>query len=70
MTSKDIVELKAQNQTLQAKMRENQEKYDENLKIICKAKKELQNLIKEQNQQLERLISEKDQHTRTASGIT
>ena len=40
-------------------MRENQEKYDENLKILCKAKEELQNLNKEQNQQL----AEKDQHT-------
>ena len=36
--AKDNIELKAQNQTLQAKMRENQEKYDEDLKILCKAK--------------------------------
>ena len=35
---KDNIELKAQNQTLQTKMRENQEKYDEDLKILCKAK--------------------------------
>ena len=46
-------------------MRENQEKYEENLKILCKAKEELRNLNKEQNQQLERLIAEKDQHTQT-----
>ena len=60
--AKDNIELKAQNQTLQTKMQENQEKYDENLKILCKAKKELQNLNKEQNQQLKRVIAEKDQH--------
>ena len=30
-------------------MRENQEKYKENLKIICEAKEKLQNLKKEQN---------------------
>ena len=35
------IELKVQNQTLQTKMRENQEKYDENLKVLCKAKEEL-----------------------------
>ena len=60
--AKDNIELKAQNQTLQTKMQENQEKYDENLKILCKAKEELQNLNKEQNQQLKRVIAEKDQH--------
>ena len=32
------IELKVQNQTLQTKMRENQEKYDENLKVLCKPK--------------------------------
>ena len=37
--AKDYIELKAQNQTLQKKMRENQEKYDENLKIFAKLKK-------------------------------
>ena len=37
--AKDNIELKAQNQTLQKKMRENQEKYDENLKIFAKLKK-------------------------------
>ena len=36
------IELKAQNQTLQTKMLVNQEKYDEDSKIFCKAK-ELQN---------------------------
>ena len=41
--TKDDIELKAQNQTLQTNMRENQEKYNEDLKILCKAKEELQN---------------------------
>ena len=41
--AKDNIELKAQNQTLQTKMRENQEKFDEDLRILCKAKEELQN---------------------------
>ena len=50
--AKDNIELKAQNQTLQSKMRENQKKYDEDLKILGKAKEELQNQNKEQNQQL------------------
>ena len=40
--TKDNIELKAQNQTLQTKMQQNQ-KY-ENLKILCKATEELQNL--------------------------
>ena len=53
-------ELKAQNQTLQTKVKENQEKNDEDLKILCKAKEELQNQNKEQNQQLKRLLAEKD----------
>ena len=44
--TKDKIELEAQNQTLQIKMRENQEKYDKNLKILFKTKKELQNLNK------------------------
>ena len=57
------MELKAQNQTLQTKMQENQEKHDDNLKILCKAKEEFQNLNKEQNQQLKRLLAEKDQNT-------
>ena len=39
--AKDNIELKAQNQTLQINMRENQEKYDESSKILCKAKEEL-----------------------------
>ena len=59
------IEVKAQSQTLQTKMQENQEKYDEDLKILCKSKEELQNQNKEQNQQLERLLAEKDQHTET-----
>ena len=63
--AKDNIELKAQNQTLQTKMQENQEKYDEDLKIIHKAKEELQNQNKEQNQQLKRLLAEKDQHAKT-----
>ena len=54
-----------QNQTLQTKMRENQEEYDEDLKIRCKAKEELQNMNKGQNQQLKRSLPEKDQHTKT-----
>ena len=57
--AKDNIELKAQNQTLQTNMRENQEKYNEDLKILCKAKEELQNQNKEQNQQLKRLLAEK-----------
>ena len=40
-------------------MKENQEKNDEDLKILCKAKEELQNQNKEQNQQLKRLLAEK-----------
>ena len=35
------------------------------MKILCKAKEELENLDKEQNQQLKRLIAEKDQYTQT-----
>ena len=45
-------------------MQENQEKYDENLKVLCQTK-ELQNLNKKWNQQLKRLIAEKDQQTQT-----
>ena len=45
--AKDNIELKAQNQTLQTNIQENQEKYDENLKILCKVKEELQNFNKE-----------------------
>ena len=63
MMAKDNIELKTQNQTLQTMMQENQGKYYENLKILYKAKEELQNLNKEQNQQLKRLLAEKDQHT-------
>ena len=63
--AKDTMELKAQNQALQTKMRESQEKYDEDLKIRCKDKEEFQNLNKGQNQQLNRLLPEKDQHTKT-----
>ena len=63
--AKDNIELKAQNQTLQTKMQENQEKYDEDLKILHKAKEELQNQNKEQNQQLKSLLAEKDQHAKT-----
>ena len=62
--AKDNIELKAQNQTQQTKMQENQEKYDEDLKILQKAKEKLQNQNKEQNQQLKRLLAEKDQHTK------
>ena len=46
-------------------MQENQEKCDEDLKILHKAKEELQNQNKAQNQQLKRLLAEKDQHTKT-----
>ena len=59
------IEVKAQNQTLQTKMQENQEKYDEDLKTFSKPKEELQNQNEEQNQQLKRLLAEKDQHTKT-----
>ena len=65
MMAKDNIELKAQNQTLQTKMQENHEKYDDDLKILHKAKEELSNQNKEQNQQLKRLLAEKDQHTKT-----
>ena len=41
--AKDNIELEGQNQTLQSKMRENQKKYDEDLKILGKAEEELQN---------------------------
>ena len=34
------------------------------MKILCKAKEELKNQNKEQNQQLKRLLAEKDQHTK------
>ena len=37
--AKDNIELKAQNENLQTKIQENQEKCEENLKILCKAKK-------------------------------
>ena len=57
--AQDNIELKAQNQTLQTKMLENQEKYDEDLKIFCKAKE-----LQKQNQQLKILLAEKDQHTK------
>ena len=50
LMAKDNIELRVQNQTLQTKKRENQKQYEENLKILCKAKEELQNLKKEQNQ--------------------
>ena len=63
--AKDNIELKVQNKMLQTKMQGNQEKYEDTLKILCKAKEELQNLNKEQNQQLKRLIVEKDQYTKT-----
>ena len=56
---------KVMEQTLQINIRENQERYYENLKKLCKAKQELQNLNKEQTQQLKRLIAEKDQDTKT-----
>ena len=46
-------------------MQENQEKYDENLKVLCKTKEELQNLNKKQNQQLKKLIAEKNQQNQT-----
>ena len=46
-------------------MRENQQKQDKDLKILCKAKEELQNQNKEQNQELKRLLAEKHRHTET-----
>ena len=36
--AKENIEVKVQNQTLQTKMRENQENNEEDLKILCKAK--------------------------------
>ena len=35
------------------------------MKILCKAEEELQNQNKEQNQQLQSLLAETDQHTKT-----
>ena len=58
--SQNDLNLKGQNQTLQTMLQENQEKYEENLKILNKAREELQNLNKEQNQQSKSLIAEKD----------
>ena len=49
-------------------MQENQEKYDENLKVLCKTKEELQSLNKKQNQQLKKLIAEKNQQNQTLNG--
>ena len=46
-------------------MQENQDKYDQDLKILHKVKEELQNQNKEQNQLLKRLLTEKDQYTET-----
>ena len=46
-------------------MQENQDKYDQDLKILHKVKEELQNQKKEQNQLLKRLLTEKDQYTKT-----
>ena len=63
--AKDNIELKVQNLTLQTKMQENQEKYDENLKVISKTKEELQSLNKKQNKQLKKLIPEKNQQNQT-----
>ena len=62
--AKDNMELKSQNQSLQKKMQENHQKYAEDQKILCKANEELPNLNKKQNQQLKRLLAEKDQHTK------
>ena len=46
-------------------MQESQDKYDQDLKILHKVKEELQNQNKEQNQLLKRLLTEKDQYTKT-----
>ena len=46
-------------------MQKNQDKYDQDLKILHKVKEELQNQNKEQNQLLKRLLTEKDQYTKT-----
>ena len=61
--TKDNMELKVQNQTLQTKMQENQEKYDENLKILCKAKEEFKNLNKEKNSNLKDYLEKKIIHS-------
>ena len=42
--AKDNIELKAQNENLQTKIQESQEKCEENLKILCKAKKNTDNV--------------------------
>ena len=46
-------------------MQKNQDKYDQDLKILHKVKEELENQNKEQNQLLKRLLTEKDQYTKT-----
>ena len=46
-------------------MQKNQDKHDQDLKILHKVKEELQNQNKEQNQLLKRLLTEKDQYTKT-----
>ena len=61
--TKDNMQLKVQNQTLQTKMQENQEKYDENLKILCRAKEEFKNLNKEKNSNLKDYLQKKIIHS-------
>ena len=50
--AKDNMELKVQNQTLQKKMRENQEKQNEDLKLLCEAKEEFEQRIKSATQRI------------------
>ena len=57
--AKDNIELKAQNQTLQKKMQENHEKYDKDLKMLHKAKEDLQNQNKEQISKLKDYLQKK-----------
>ena len=57
--AKDNIELKAQNQTLQKKMQENHEKHDKDLKMLHKAKEDLQNQNKEQISKLKDYLQKK-----------
>ena len=57
--AKDNIELKAQNQNLQKKMQENHEKYDKDLKMLHKAKEDLQNQNKEQISKLKDYLQKK-----------
>lgn len=60
--AKDKIELKAQNENLQTKIQENQEKCEENLKILCKAKKNTDN-VEQQVISLKRVLGVRDNYS-------